>query len=438
MGTVGLGSRAHAIGIGVAVVVLAAGAGGAGGATASTQRASVSSAGVQGDAASYEAALSANGRDVAFASHASNLVVGDTNGALDIFVRDLRSGITVRASVSSSGAQANADSRHPVLSANGRFVAFTSTASNLVRHDTNGADDVFVRDLRSGVTRRVSVSSTGGQANAGSGFWGIAMSANGRFVTFSSDASNLVAHDTDGCADTFLRDRRRGTTRRVSVSSSGAQPNSATFASAVSADGRYVAFDSYASNLVRHDMNGAADVFVRDRRAHTTRRVSVSSTGAQGTENSFNPSLSANGRFVAFQSYSGLAPGGPGEFVRDRRTGTTRLVSVSSAGVPANASPYLPPAISANGRFVAFWSDASNLVPGDLNGLTDVFVRDRWTGTTGMVVAAARGVSGDAAFSTGPAISGDGRFVAFWSDSSALVPGDTNGVVDVFVHGPIS
>jgi Tol biopolymer transport system component len=274
---------------------------GAGGAT--TQRVSVSSTGAQGDYYADGAALSGNGRYVAFHASSANLVPGDTNGVEDVFVRDRRAGVTRRVSVSSKGVQGNRGSAEPAISPDGRFVAYHSPASNLVPGDTNNADDVFVHDLRSRTTRRVSVSRTGAQGNQGSGW--PAISPDGRFVVYHSTATNLVPRDTNGSSDVFLYDLRSRTTRRVSVSSSGAQATGQNENASVSAGGRYVAFWSTAANLVRRDTNGLVDVFVRDVRAGTTTRASVSDTEAQATSptstfGSSYPGISADGRWVTF------------------------------------------------------------------------------------------------------------------------------------------
>ncbi len=404
---------------------------------AETSRVSVSSTGEQANGDSAFPALSADGRFVGFESSASDLVPGDTNGFTDIFVHDRQTGETSRVNVSSTGEQANGNSSSRSISADGRFVAFESSASNLVPGDTNGYRDVFVHDRQTGETSRVSVSSTDQQGNDASR--NPSVSADGRFVAFESSASNLVPGDTNGFRDIFVHDRQTGETSRVSVSSTGQQGNDASLAPSTSADGRFVAFESSASDLVPGDTNGYRDVFVHDRQTGETSLVSVSSTGEQGNGTSFEPSISADGRFVAFRSAaSDLVPGDTNDkwdiFVHDRQTGQTSRVSVSSTGQQGNSHSGSP-TISADGRFVGFESSASNLVPGDTNGEPDIFVHDRQTGQTSRVSVSSTGQQGNN-LSWLPSISADGRFVAFSSAASDLVPGDTNGTFDIFVHDP--
>jgi Tol biopolymer transport system component len=402
------------------------------------ERVSVGPGGLQSNGGSSEKpAISLGGRFVAFASDASNLVPGDTNGAADIFVRDRRAGQTTRVSVSSRGAQGNAPSTQAEISANGRFVAFRSDASNLVPGDTNGAQDVFIHDRRTSKTTRVSVSSRGAQSGGVSCCAPPGISANGRFVVFESEASDLVADDTNGVSDVFVHDRRFGRTERVSVSSRGAQANASSGDKWISADGRFVSFHSQASNLVPGDTNGVDDVFVHDRWTGRTTRVSVTSHGAQANGISWWVLISGNGRFVGFSSWaSNLVPGDTNGvldvFVYDRRTGKTTRVSVSSRGSQANGDSFAH-ALSADGRFVAFDSNADNLVPGDTNGTGDVFVHDRHTGRTTRVSVGLGHAQTDG-ISMQPALSPGGRFMVFHSEATNLVPGDTNGVSDVFVR----
>jgi archaellum component FlaF (FlaF/FlaG flagellin family) len=415
-------------------------AGPAMGAGGTTSRISVPIAGAPDDASNFsisDPVLSANGRYVAFYSTAANLVPGDTNNAEDVFVRDRRTGTTTRVNVANDGTQADlgANGSALAISADGRYVAFSSNATNLVPGDTNNAYDVFVRDRRTGTTSRVSVASDGTQANGSS--YDVAMSADGRYVAFLTDASNLAPGHTFRIPDVFVRDRWAATTRQVNVSSDGTPGNSYSLDVAISADGRYIAFSSLASNLVPGDTNGGYDVFVRDQQTATTTRVSVGDNGAESDSWSFTPKLSADGRYVTFTSdgsnlVAGDTNGVRDVFVRDRQTGTTTRVNVTSDGTQANGGSYYV-AMSADGRYVAFDSYASNLVPGDTNGVRDVFVRDRWAATTTRVSVASDGTQADGeSFRTG--ISADGRDVGFISIATNLVPGDTNGSWDVFVR----
>jgi len=411
-----------------------------------TVLASVSTAGRLANMQSTSEVISANGRYVAFISFATNLVPGDTNGFRDVFVRDLSTGTTNRVNVSDTGAQADNDTSDLRLSisADGRYVAFVSLADNLVPGDTNGDWDVFVRDRLRRHTSRVNLSSRGEQGNVGA-FGGVSISADGRYVAFESPAANLVPGDVIGTEDIFVRDRFAGRTTRVSVSSSGEPANNISFDPVISADGRYVAFNSHATNLVPGDTNAAPDVFVHDRFTGTTTRESVSGTGEQANGPSAaglasGLAISGDGRFVAFESSaSNLVPADTNAaddiFVRDRRAGTTTRVSVSSAGEQANAASFFGVSISRGGRYVVFLSEASNLVPRDTNGTWDVFVRDRLAGTTGLVSVSGTGAQANGTSASGPeAVSADGRLVTFESVATNLVPGDTNGVNDVFVR----
>ena len=400
-----------------------------------TTRVSVDSAGAEGNNNSGTPSISSNGRYVAFRSTASNLVPGDGNGHTDVFVHDRQTGLTTRVSVDSAGAEGNNLSIEPSISADGSCVAFASFASNLVTGDGNG-EDVFVHDLRTGLTTRVSVDSAGAEGNDFSREPSI--SSNGRYVAFRSIASNLVPGDGNGHSDVFVHDRWTGLTTRVSLDSAGAEGNLASSQPSISSNGRCVAFLSEASNLVPGDGNGGIDVFVHDRQTGLTTRVSVDSAGAEGNSNSGPPSISSTGRYVAFGSTaSNFVPedgNNAGDiFVHDRRTGLTTRVSVDSAGAEGNSGSTVP-SISANGHYVAFASLATNLVPEDGNLANDIFVHDRQTGLTTRVSVNSAGAEGDSN-SLEPSISSSGRYVAFHSGASNLVPGDGNGEVDCFVHG---
>ena len=404
-----------------------------------TQRVDVSSSGTQaaagGEVPQAGNFVSADGRFVIFTSGSSDLAPGDTTPSLDIFVRDRVAGSTEFVSIDSTGVHANGDSGlfGITMTPDGRFVAFYSEASNLVPGDTNGVPDVFLRDRLTGTTERVSVDSNGVQGNGRSSY--PSLSPDGRFVGFGSFASNLVPGDSNAAADIFVRDRLLGTTERVSVSSSGVQGNADCGWCSISADGRYVAFDSSASNLVAGDLNGTLDVFVRDRTAASTSLISTALGMLQSNGMSGGATISADGRFIAFLSaasnlVAGDTNGSWDAFLRDTQLGTTERVSVGPGGIQSN-SYSLPPSMSADGRFIAFSSAGTNLVPGISAG--GIFVRDRRAGTTEYVSASTSGLQPNGSCVL-PSISAAGRYVAFRSFASNLVPNDTNGLDDVFLH----
>jgi Tol biopolymer transport system component len=409
-----------------------------------TQRVSVSSTGTAGDNDSVSAAVSADGRFVAFWSFASNLVPGDTNGTTDVFVHDRQSGTTERVSVDSRERQATGQGGTldtnfgpPAISADGRFVAFASSATNLVKGDRNQTVDIFLRDRVAGTTERVSLAGRKTEANGGSEL--PALSPDGRFVAFTSSADNLAAGDTNFASDVFVRDRQAATTERVSVNSNEEQANNSSSGAALSADGRLVAFSSAATNLIPGDVDDAAlDVYLRDRQAGTTEGISTTQPPSGLLLHSASPSLSADGRLVAFHSWeSNLVPGDTNArfdiFVFDRQTQTTERVSLSSTGVEGN-NDSTNPSISADGRLVAFTSDADNLVAGDGNFDLDVFVHDRQTHTTVRASVTSDGTeTGFELGSLNASLSADGQAVAFQSEG-ALVAEDSGFPVDVFVH----
>jgi Tol biopolymer transport system component len=441
-------------------------------AVALTERASVTSGEMEGTGPSADAAVSANGRFVAFDSKAS-LVPEDTSFFRDVYVRDFLSGRTIRVSVSTSGAQGSrGDSVRPAISASGRFVAFRSSAANLVSGDTNGVGDVFVRDRdtdRDGIfdepgavrTERVSVSSTEAQAN-GESVGLLTISLDGRFVAFDSYATNLTPGATGGDSNVFARDRQLGKTARISLATDGTPPNGGSIVQGISANGRFVVFFSLATNLAPTANGDLFDVFVRDRDTDRdgildepgsvrTSLASISTSGQPGNGDSSYSAISANGRYVAFQSGStNLVPGdtnGRGDvFVRDLVAAKTVRISFSDSGVQGNGDSFLPD-ISADGRFVVFGSRATNLVSGDTNGRWDIFWRDRDTdgdgifGEPGAVRTVIASVSSAGMQANGnssePVISSNGRFVAFHSDATNLVPNDHNGVRDIFRRGPL-
>lgn len=379
---------------------------------ASTELVSANSNGIRGNQPSLFASISADGRFIAFSSRATNLVPGDSNGKFDIFVRDRLGGTIERVSVDSAEAEANGDSYgRPAISADGRFVAFTSGASNLVPGDANGAEDIFVRDRQAGTTERVSVSTAGIEADLRSDTPTI--SEDGRWIAFESDAANLAAGTSAGL-DVFVRDRQTQTTEWISVGSSALSPPS--FRSSISGDGRFVAFVS------RDPTSGLIDyfnVFVRDRLLQKTEKVNG---GSQPASSLFETAISADGRFIAFNE------DGSAMRVRDRKTGAVAEVSINDDGETQN-NLVLGLSISADGRFIAFGSSGDNLVPDDTNERFDVFVRDRLTGTTERVSVNSRGGQRQGG-SGSPSISANGHFVVFGFDERDIFLRDRGLVSD--------
>ncbi|MEU5583237.1 RICIN domain-containing protein [Streptomyces huasconensis] len=406
--------------------------------TAPPERVSVASGGAQTKPASDAhgaSAVSADGRRVAFVSHAADLVPGDTNGYSDVFVRDLQTGTTQRVSVTDSGGQGNSGSSEPSISADGRHVAFESGSSNLVPGDTNNSGDVFVRDLQTGTTQRVSVASGGGQGNFGASAPSI--SADGRHVAFESFSATLVPGDVNNEWDVFVRDRQSGTTQRVSETGEGNDGYDNSTAPVISSDGGHIAYLSNSARLVPGDSNNQHDVFVWTRQSGTTERVSVAGNGSEGNGYASDPSISSDGRHVSFASHAsnlvtGDTNGKQDVFLRDRRTGTTERVSLSGGGGQGNGYA-TSPVVGGDGRYVAFTSGATNLILRDTNAVADVFVRDRETGATHRVSTSGSGIEADGLCSS-PSMSGDGRSVAFASAAANLVSGDTNDRPDVFVR----
>lgn len=409
------------------------------------ERVSVSSAGVQANGRSEAPSISSDGRYVAFLSAATNLVAGDLNGVQDIFVHDRDTDSTERVSVASDGTEANAESLQVAISADGRYVAFMSKASNLdiLIPDTNGFSDIFVHDRDLDMTERVSLDSLGDEADAES--MHVAISADGQYIAFMSKASNLdiVTPDTNGVSDIFVHDRDFGTTERVSVDSDGNEANGASFFAAISSDGQIVAYASAASNLVSGDTNNLTDIFVHDRQTGTTELVIGPAEFDTGSSIIFvEPVISPDGLFVGFRSddddlVAGDTNNSFDTFDIERDTAFIARSSVSSSGVQGNSDSGNP-SLSSDNRFVVFSSLATNLVSQDTNGFEDVFVRDHDEGLTKRISLSVNCEEGNSG-SFHSVVSGDGQTVAFTSAASNLVTDDSNSALDVFVRpNPLS
>lgn len=401
------------------------------------ERVSVASDGAQSSGASYAPSISADGRVVSFSARGRDLIAGTSTPPYLAYVRDRSTGTTELVSKSADGVPANRQVDSLTLSDDGRKVAFVSAASNLVAGDANDFDDVFVYDRVTATTIRVSASTAGAAANQGS--YDAVISGNGRFVAFTSLATNLVPGDTNSSDDVFVHDLVLGTTARVSVSSLGVAGSADSFSPAISDDGRIVAFRTVAPNLGAGSR--IVEVAVHDRQTGVTTIESVGANGTRANEESLDPVLSSDGQILMFLSFaSNLVPGDTNRaidvFVRDRTAQTTSRVSVASDGTQANTdensqTPYGD--ISADGWLVAFHSEASNLVVGDNNDDFDVFLHDRQTGATTLASTTMDGAQGNQG-SFDPVFSGDARSIAFVSSATNFAPGDTNNREDVFVR----
>jgi Tol biopolymer transport system component len=393
--------------------------------------------------------ISADGHHVAFETSASNLSVENLQGFNNIFVRDLDTGATMLASRAPgvAGATGNLHSYDPVLSANGRYIAFSSQASNFSPDDSDMGYDVYVRDLQINSTTLVSRANgaTGAKANVGFQSQGLAISADGRYVAFDSWADNLSPDDSDTGPDVYVRDLQANTTTLVSRAAGavGAKADGGGTEPSISADGRYVAFSTNSTNLNPADTDDNQDVYVRDLQAHTTTLVSRASgtLGPKGDSYSHLSAISADGSRVGFSTHAGnLGAGGNDDFedvyVRDLQTNTTMLASRASGTGGAKGNDYsVFPSLSADGRYVSFSSGATNLHPADTDPLGDVFVRDLQANTTVLVSRAtgAGGAKGDSD-SYDASLSADGRYVGFLSTSLNLSPDDPDNFPDVYVR----
>jgi Tol biopolymer transport system component len=378
---------------------------------------------------------------VVISSFSDTLVDDDDNLTFDIFLRNIEAGTTTLISRSTFGVQADALSGEPDISAQGGHIVFVSGATNLLDNQTlsGGVAQVYLHDLQSGETSLLSTGWDGAPANGHCS--SPAVSADGRYVAFASQASNLVSDDTNGGYDVFLHDTQTGATSRVSLTASGMQAVSATPSPnrsprvALSADGRSVAFDWHTNGLVVEDTNDLWDVFVRDLQANTTQLVSTLQ-GGQANGRSGYPRISGDGRYVVYESEAtnlhSSCIGYRGVLLFDRQTDTMECISVDFEG---NAVPSIladDPDISADGRFVVFASGADNLVAVDNNDRTDIFVRDRQLSTLTMVNVTETGTQGDNSDGY-PSISANGLNVAFVASSDNLVENDTNDERDILV-----
>jgi Tol biopolymer transport system component len=384
--------------------------------------------------------VSADGRYVAFSSWASNLVPHDTNDSSDVFVKDLVTGAISRVSVASDGAQADGSSFTPSISGNGDVVAFRSDATDLVPGDTEGHTDVFAHVLSTGATIRISQTPSGDGANEDSSE--PAISANGKIVAFSSLASNLVrvrVNATGLCCDVFVHTIATGRNRLGDPMLNG-RGASDSFLPVLSRTGRYLAFGSWGCDIATGvECLDESNVYEQDMRTREVTLVTRAYSGTVGFGCGANPAISADGTTVAFISDgANLVPGDTNGaydvFVRDLTTGVTTRVSVTSHGDQTNGGLGRV-TMTADGRLIAFQSDAWNLVPNDGNLVQDIFVHDTKTGKTTRVSVSSSGAEADA-YSANAVLSADGSLIAFESDADDLAGTDANLTTDIYARAP--
>lgn len=403
------------------------------------ERASVSNTQAQANGNSYLVASSPDGRYVVFDSMASNLVPGDNNRQRDVFIRDRSLGTIERVSVGHAGIESPYLSRIPSVSDDGRYVSF-ETFGPLLPGSSVHVFQVYRRDRVNGVTELVSASSSGVAGNSLSSR--SSLSADGRYVLFYSRANNLVAGDNNGVQDVFLKDMQTGALETISLAPSGVRGNGDSFEAAMSSDARFISFTSMATNLTGSTVARQRHVYLRDRQTSTTRLLSKSSTGSLANQPVFSPALSDDGRYIVFYSKaSNLTSGTSGSkvqvFLHDVENSTTVLLSRNAAGSEGTDFSYSP-SISADGRFVAFTSFASNLVSGDSNGVSDVLLLDRQNNETTIISQSESGQLGNGAVIGVPALSRSGNSVAFSTYADNLIESDTNNVADIFVHDRVT
>lgn len=387
---------------------------------AGTFLASTSTAGDQGDNVSSSPVMSHDGRFIAFTSDASNLVEEDQNRASDVFVRDLQTGETTRVSVSSAGEEGNNASVGPDISDDGRYVAFESYADNLVQDDDNATSDIFVHDRLTGQTELISQTDDGEQPDQPA--YAANISGNGRYVVFTTPANNLAPVATNSRTNVYLHDRVTGEFEWISRGLGGTAPNAHTGAwdNAISADGRYIVFETMASNIVVDDTNGQQDIFVYDRISQQIRRVTGRTIFGEPNAWSGFSAISDDGSRIVFSTYANTFNAYDNDGLLDPYVYDLLTGHISWLGVGFGSAAHFP-VLSDDGRYLVFISDKDYPILNDTNGMYDVFLYDFQTSQMELVSVGRDNVSGDGAVGyTVPAISTDGRLVIFSSQASNL------------------
>jgi hypothetical protein len=409
-------------------------------ANATTTRVSEDSAAMEANGFSFSTKASDDGRFVVFTTNATNLFAGDTNAVSDVVLKDRLTGALTCMSCTSAGAPSNGASSGGAISGDGQFVSFQSDATNLVTGDSNALTDVFVRNLATAAVELISKTAAGVQTNGNSGQ--SRLTTDGRYVIFGSTATNLVTGDTNGIGDIFLKDRQTGVVTRESVVTGGGEAfntlgGGGSISSAISGDGQYIAFTSGANTMAPGDTNNLIDFFVRDRSANTTVRL----TNTAGTTGSCSdPAISKDGSMVGFtSSFADLVVGdtnAAGDVFYRSRTGGTLARVTGPAGLQTDGASEVP-SFNATGTKLAFDSAATNLIATDTNALGDIFVTTLGAApSTVRISTATDGTQSALGSSTFPWMAATAEDVVYSSSARNLIANDTNNVLDVFAFTP--
>jgi hypothetical protein len=437
----GLGRLTLALGVTAWAVAVAAPSVSA---AAKTKRVSVTTAGAQGFDDTNAVDISANGRFIVMASDAA-LTPPDTNsGIRDIYIHNRKTGSTKLISKSTAGVQGDGESEDPSISGSGRFVAFDSDSTNLIAAGTSGTQQVYLHDRKIGKTTLISKSRFGGEANDESK--DPAISGDGRYVAFESNGTDLVRKATNGKRQIYVYDRKTGKMWLRSKNNKGKAGNDDSENAAISASGRFVAFESDASNLFPKDINGEKDVLLRDPKKGVTELISKNK-GRRGNDNSDEPDISGDGSLVVYETDATnlVKPDKNGSsddvLLKNRKTGKTTRVSLYPGGVQSRTEPpdtdgAESPAISRDGRYVT-WDAGTTRMDKDSNGTDDIYRRDLVKKKTTRLSNTPSGKAGNDESDSPARLSGDGRWVVFTFDASDLVAGDSNDEDDAFIRGPL-
>lgn len=385
---------------------------------------SISSASVKGSASSTQQSVSADGRYVVFRSASSNLVSGDTNGSSDVFLRDRSTGTTSLVSVSSNGTQANYGGDSPSISYDGRYVVFTTNATNLDTSDTYPGADIYLRDIINGTTTLISKVANNPDNNAVIG----KISADGRFVVYQSKNPNTIYQDI------YVADLNDNSITLVSKDANNNNGNNSSEAPSISCDGGIIAFSSRATNFVSGDTNNSADVFTVERIGGNI--ISNLSIGGNNHSVAGTSAVSCDGNYITFQSdatnlVSGDTNSSKDVFRYSRVNKQTELISKSTSSALGNGNS-VEASISGDGRYIAYSSGSTNLVASDTNGTEDIFIRDTKTGTTELLSQNSTGTYGNFG-SYAPVISADGKYAVYYTAATNLVSGDTDNTADILI-----